>query len=429
MGTLVIIGTQWGDEGKGKITNFLSSKADYIVRYQGGDNAGHTVYIDNEKYVLHLLPSGIIEKEKKCIIGNGVVINPEALINEIENLEKRGIQTKNRIFISYNAHIILPYHKYIDEFKESEKVKIGTTKKGIGPAYADKYDRIGIRVIDYLNDKVFLELLEKNLIEKSQIIKKFEPVEILRKNIIDNRKRIIKKIKDLAVDTTLLLNQAYKDNKKILFEGAQGTMLDVDFGTYPYVTSSNPSIGGVSTGSGLPASKIKNVLGITKAYTTRVGLGPFPSELKDKIGSYLQNKGNEFGATTGRPRRCGWLDLVIVKYSTMINGINSIALTKLDVLNGFDKIKVCVAYQYKNKIFENFIFDREIIEKAKPVYKEFKGWNIDFSKINSYDEFPQTIKDYIKFIEDYLSLPVSIISIGTARNDTIIRFPEYLEFL
>lgn len=429
MGVLVIIGTQWGDEGKGKITNFLASKADYIVRYQGGDNAGHTVWIDNNKYVLHLLPSGIIEKNKKCIIGNGVVINPESLLYEINALKEKGIDVKNRLFISYNSHIILPYHKYIDEYRESEKVKIGTTKKGIGPAYADKYDRVGIRIIDYLNDRIFAELLKKNLSEKSKIISKFEDLEEIEARILKMRKKIKNIISEFACDTIMILNNALKEKKKILFEGAQGNMLDVDFGTYPYVTSSNPSVGGVCTGSGIPASKIKNVLGITKAYTTRVGLGPFPTELKEKTGEYLQKKGNEFGATTGRARRCGWLDLIVVKYSVMINGINSIALTKLDVLNGLDKIKVAYAYKYKNKIFKNFIFDRELIEKVIPVYKEFKGWNLDFSRIKDYSDFPESVKDYIKFIEDNLEIPVSVISTGTDKHETIIRYPEYLKFL
>ncbi len=428
MGALVIIGTQWGDEGKGKITNLLSKKADYIVRYQGGDNAGHTVYIENEKYVFHLLPSGIIEKNKKCVLGNGVVINPEALMNEIRILKERGIEAKNRLFISANAHIVFPYHKYIDEFREISKGKIGTTKHGIGPAYSDKYARIGIRVSDYINDKIFHKLLKNNLEEKKTIISKFDKIENIKSIILKIRRKVIDEFRKYVADTSFILNKALDNGEKILFEGAQGNMLDVDFGTYPYVTSSNPSSGGVCTGTGVPPTKINKVLGITKAYTTRVGSGPFPTELNNKIGKYLRNVGKEYGTTTGRPRRCGWLDLVVVKHSIMINGINSIALTKLDVLKDLDKIKVCVAYKYNGKTIETFPYDRDVIKKITPVYKTFKGWKVDISDIKSYDDLPLEAKKYIEFIEQETGIPVSIISTGANRVRTIIKSKKYISF-
>ncbi len=428
MGTLAIVGTQWGDEGKGKITNLLSQKADFIVRYQGGDNAGHTVYIGAEKYVFHLLPSGIIEKNKRCVIGNGVVINPESLFNEIKILKERGIEIKNRLFISANAHIVFPYHKYIDQLREISKGKIGTTKRGIGPAYSDKYARVGIRAGDYINDKIFLSLLNNNLKEKKPVITKFEKLPKVKSEILKIREEVIDEFKKYVTDTTLLLNKAIDRGKRILFEGAQGIMLDVDYGTYPYVTSSNPSTGGVCTGAGIPPTKINKVLGIVKAYTTRVGSGPFPTELEDKTGEYLRETGKEYGATTGRPRRCGWLDLVAVKYSIMISGVNSLAIMKLDVLKELDKIKVCVAYKYKNKIFKTFPYDREIIENVTPVYKIFKGWKKDITGIKKYEQLPPLAKKYIEFIEKETGVPVSIISTGPSRSETIIKSRKYISF-
>ncbi|MBN1898851.1 MAG: adenylosuccinate synthase [Spirochaetes bacterium] len=428
MGTLTIVGTQWGDEGKGKITNLLSKKADYVVRYQGGDNAGHTVYIDDEKYVFHLLPSGIIEKDKICVLGNGVVINPESLFKEIQVLKDRGIGIHNRILVSDKAHLVFPYHKYIDKQREISKGSIGTTKKGIGPAYSDKYARIGIRAGDYINDKIFLELLTYNIEEKKSIIKKFDDPDNVKRNIIALRNKILKEFKKFVNDTTFILNQAIDQKKKILFEGAQGILLDIDFGTYPFVTSSNPSAGGVATGTGVPPNKINNVLGITKAYTTRVGNGPFPVELKDGIGDHLRNRGKEYGATTGRPRRCGWLDMVVVKHSIMINGIRSIALTKLDILDEMEEIKVCVAYTYKGKKITTFPHDREIQCNVKPVYKTLKGWKQNTENIKQYKDLPGIAKKYIEFIEKEAGCPVSIISIGADRASTIIKEPQFIHF-
>ncbi|MDD5066168.1 MAG: adenylosuccinate synthase [bacterium] len=428
MSTIVIMGTQWGDEGKGKITNLLARDADYIVRYQGGNNAGHTIYIGPEKYVFHLLPSGIIEKNKKCVLGNGVVIDPTALIEEINLLRERQISVNKRLFISENAHIVLSYHKLIDADREDSKVKIGTTKRGIGPAYEDKYARIGIRAVDYTNDEVFLKLLDNNLVEKEKTISKYTSIEKLRNEILWQRDKILPEFKQYVSNITLLLNSEIKKKKNILFEGAQGIMLDVDFGTYPYVTSSNPSVGGVVIGTGIPASKIGKVIGITKAYTTRVGEGPFPTELFDSTGDLLRKEGNEFGATTGRPRRCGWLDLIVVKYSTIINGISSIALTKVDVLNKFKEIKVCTAYQYKNSKLKSFPLDRTVIRNITPVYKTLKGWNRDVNDITEYRKFPAELKDYIKFMEDYLDLPVSLLSIGKERMESIVIKQKEISF-
>ncbi|MBU1078572.1 MAG: adenylosuccinate synthase [Spirochaetes bacterium] len=428
MSTITVIGTQWGDEGKGKITNLLAGESDYIVRYQGGNNAGHTIWIDDQKYVFHLLPSGIIEKNKKCILGNGLVIDPEALIDEVHLLKKRKINITDRLYVSENAHIVMPYHKLIDTNRESSKIKIGTTKRGIGPAYEDKVARIGIRVIDYINDEIFNTLLKNNLNDKSQIISKFISINKMRTEILKVRKRILKEFRTYVKNTTILLNEKIKKGENILFEGAQGIMLDVDFGTYPYVTSSNPSIGGVVCGTGVPATKIGKILGIMKAYTTRVGKGPFPTELNDRTGELLRKEGNEFGATTGRPRRCGWLDLVVVKHSVMLNDISSLIMTKADVMNSFKAIKICTKYKYKNTEFKHFPMDRNIVKHIKPVYITMKGWNSATDHIKKYSQFPAPLKDYVKYIEDYLEVPVSLISVGPKRSQSIIKNRKAISF-
>ncbi len=428
MSTITIIGTQWGDEGKGKITNLLAKKADYIVRYQGGNNAGHTICIDNDKYVFHLLPSGIIEKGCISVLGNGLVIDPSALIEEIKLLKKEKIDITGKLLISENAHIVMPYHKMIDANRENSKIKIGTTKRGIGPAYEDKYARIGIRVIDYLNNDIFSTLLTNNLNEKKEIIKKYTSVNKLKNEIIKTRKIILKEFKQYVSNTTILLNKKIKKKKNILFEGAQGIMLDVDFGTYPYVTSSNPSVGGVVNGTGVAPSRIDKVLGIMKAYTTRVGKGPFPTELLNKTGKFLRKEGNEFGATTGRPRRCGWLDLVVVKHSVTINNISSIIMTKADVLNNFKEIDVCYAYKYKNSIIKDFPMDRHIIKNIKPLYKKMKGWQTPTEDIKKYKEFPKELKKYIKYIENYLETPISLVSTGPKRDQSVIKNKKALSF-
>lgn len=428
MSTIVIVGTQWGDEGKGKITNLLARNADYTVRYQGGNNAGHTIYIGSEKYVFHLLPSGIIEKKKKCVLGNGLVIDPVALMEEIRLLKERNISVHNRLIVSGNAHIVLPYHKLIDADREDSKVKIGTTKRGIGPAYEDKVARIGIRAVDYINDGVFQKLLENNLVEKEKTISKYTDINKLKEEILKQRAQVLPEFKPLVSDACLLLNREIDRGKNILFEGAQGILLDVDFGTYPYVTSSNPSIGGVVSGTGVPASKISKVIGITKAYTTRVGEGPFPTELSGSTGDLLRKEGNEFGATTGRPRRCGWLDLIVVKYSCVINGISSIALTKLDVLNKFAEIKVCTGYKYKNSLLKSFPQDRSVMASVTPVYRTLRGWNRDVNSITEYRRFPVQLKDYVRFMEDVLDVPVSLLSIGRERMESIVIKKKELSF-
>ncbi|CUU05060.1 Adenylosuccinate synthetase, partial [Candidatus Kryptobacter tengchongensis] len=346
----VILGAQWGDEGKGKIVDLLSEDADIVVRYQGGANAGHTVSFDGKTYVLHLLPSGIFHPNVVCVIGNGVVLDPIALIEEIEMVKSAGVDVSGRLFISHRAHLIMPYHKLLDKLYEQGDDKIGTTGKGIGPSYVDKYARVGIRVVDLLDRDVFCKKLRKNIELKNEIIEKiYGETKFDVEKIIDEYIEFDKKIDEYVTDTAVYLNRAIKEGKKILLEGAQGALLDIDHGTYPYVTSSSPTAGGASTGSGIPPTKINGVIGVIKAYTTRVGEGPFPTELKDELGDHIREKGHEYGATTGIPRRCGWLDIVSLNYTIMINGIEKLALTKLDVLDELDEIKICVAYELKGK--------------------------------------------------------------------------------
>jgi adenylosuccinate synthase len=423
MSTLVVVGTQWGDEGKGKIVHLLSEKADYIVRYQGGNNAGHTVIFDKKEFVLHLVPSGILEPKKKCIIGNGVVVDPIELMKEVEFLEGKDIKFKNRFFISDACHVILPYHRYIDAWKEqtsSAKNKIGTTKKGIGPAYADKVDRTGIRMAEYLEDEIFYTLLDHNLSEKKVILEKVVSVSELREQILKERDNVLGKLKPFVINTSVLINKVIDEKKNVMFESAQGTMLDVDFGTYPYVTSSNPISGGCCVGSGVGPNKIDIVLGIVKAYTTRVGEGPFPTELFDEVGAFLREKGKEFGATTGRPRRCGWFDAVVLRNSIMINGINGLALTKLDVLDGLDEIKICKAYNYKGKILYTIPNNRNMYKDLKPVYITVPGWKSPTKGISKFEKLPKNAKAYIKQLEKMIGAKMSIISMGRSREETII---------
>ncbi|MFH0947489.1 MAG: adenylosuccinate synthase [Elusimicrobiota bacterium] len=416
MSTMVIIGLQWGDEGKGKVVHFLSENADYVVRYQGGNNAGHTVVFDNKEFVLHLIPSGILEKGKKCIIGNGVVVDPDALINEIDFLEKKGIKIKNRLFISENCHIILPYHKILDGIREKIQ-NIGTTKRGIGPCYADKFSRTGIRMCEYLDRETFDSILEKNLEEKSKVIKNISEI---KKEILEKHSMVVGRIKNYVTDTAVLINDVISKNKKIIFESAQGTLLDIDFGTYPYVTSSNPTACGVCAGCGVSPTKIDKVLGIVKAYTTRVGEGPFPTELSDEIGVRIQQKGKEFGATTGRPRRCGWLDTVAVRYAVMLNGCNSVVLTKLDVLDELEKIKICVGYQYNGITLKQFPQSRKIINEVEPQYIEMPGWKKSIKGITKFNNLPENAKRYVKKIEQLIDTKISMISNGRSKEETII---------
>ncbi|MDR1940838.1 MAG: adenylosuccinate synthase [Endomicrobium sp.] len=420
MSTLVVLGTQWGDEGKGKVVHYIAKQADYIVRYQGGNNAGHTLIHNNKPFVLHLIPSGILFPDKKCLIANGVVIDPKALKEETDLLKKTKIPVKGRFFISELAHIILPYHKIIDGYLEEGNVKIGTTKRGIGPAYSDKVKRIGIRIADYLEKEVFEDLLEKNLTEKAPVLEKAgADINKLRNEILNDRKRLAPFIKPFVTDTSLMIAQAIKKNKKVLFESAQGTLLDLDFGTYPFVTSSNPIAGGVCTGAGVGPSDIDSVLGVVKAYTTRVGEGPFTVELFDKMGEFLREKGGEYGATTGRPRRCGWFDAVVVRHSVRVSGIKHLILTKLDCMEDIDVIKICTAYKYKGKIYKEFPASRTVQLGAKPVYEEMPGFKGKVKGITDFKKLPVNAQKYVKRLEELAGASIDLISLGRKREETI----------
>ena len=414
MAIKAVIGGQWGDEGKGKIVDLLSKDSEIVARYQGGANAGHTVYKNDEKIVLHQIPSGILRKDCYCIMGNGMVIDPVELVDEVSMLSQKNISTDN-ILISPNAHIVTPLHKYLDR-KNEEKTNnfIGTTCKGIGPCYVDKYNRVGIRALD-LNDK---DKLKATFISRmNQCIANHQITDTdynTMESEINSFFNACDKIKIYVKDTLSLLFS----KKNILIEGAQGTLLDIDHGTYPFVTSSSPFSGGITTGLGLPLTKFENIIGIFKAYATRVGSGPFPTELFDEDGKKLQDIGMEFGATTGRPRRCGWFDGLAAKYSCMINGLTDIALTKLDILDGFENIKVCVGYKYNKSEIHNYS-EAVNLEKVIPIYKDFKGWNCDLNGISDYNMLPLECKEYIKFLEDFLETKISIISIGPGRNDII----------
>jgi adenylosuccinate synthase len=424
MSVKVIVGAQWGDEGKGKIVDLLSANADIVARFQGGANAGHTIVIDDKKYVLHLIPSGILNPTTKCVIGNGVVIDPVALMEEIEMLKSHNIDVTGRLFISHKAHLIMPYHKMMDTVRESHNSdkSIGTTGRGIGPAYIDKAKRTGIRIVDLLDRKDFEEKLRYNISEYNEVLTKIYGHEELDvDSIVEKYIEFDKLIDPYVTDISTLLNNNIIEGKEILVEGAQGALLDLDHGTYPFVTSSNPTSGGACTGLGIPPTKVDEIIGIVKAYTTRVGNGPFPTQLDDEIGKHLATVGHEFGATTGRPRRCGWLDLFALKYSVMINGISNIALTKLDVLDKLNEIKVCVGYTINGKVLNSFPVDMQKFNNIELVYKTFKGWNTDTSNFKSYDEFPIEVKNYIDFIEDFTGAKISLISVSPDRNDTIVR--------
>lgn len=420
MSVTVVVGSQWGDEGKGKIVDILSEQYDIVVRYQGGANAGHTVKIGDKQFILHLIPSGILRENVLCVIGNGVVVDPRALLDEIKQLEDLGINIQNRLFISQNAHLIMPYHKLLDSISESGSSKIGTTGRGIGPCYIDKYARKGIRIVDLLDKKVLEEKIRSNIEEKNNLLKKvynqqaFDVEEIIKEYLeFDDA------IDQYITDVPLFLNNALADDNSILLEGAQGALLDVDHGTYPYVTSSNPTSGGASTGSGIPPTKITSVYGIVKAYTTRVGLGPFPTELTNDEGEELRNIGAEFGATTGRPRRCGWYDAFLVNYSRMINGIERAAITKLDVLSHFEKIKVCVGYEINGKKLKSYPTAVNQMMQVVPVYETLNGWNTEISNLTDYNELPTEAREYLQFISEQSGFEISIISVGPSRSQTI----------
>ncbi len=418
----LVIGAQWGDEGKGKIVDILAKEADIIVRYQGGSNAGHTVCVGDETFILHLIPSGILHKDKICVIGNGVVIDPKSFFEEKATLEKVGVDIQDRLLISEKAHLVMPYHKELDAMQEGKlgDNKIGTTKRGIGPCYVDKYARHGIRICDLEDEKTLKEKIDRNTEEMNKLCDIYSMNRFKAEDIFDEYKEYAKLLKPYIRNTVYYLNGVFKNKKKILFEGAQGSLLDIDFGTYPFVTSSNPTVGGVFTGTGLPHKALDSVIGVMKAYTTRVGNGPFPSELLDDMGDSIRKKGSEFGATTGRPRRCGWLDLVVVKYAAMISGIDSIAMTKIDVLDGLDKINVCVGYEYEGRKIGFIPSQLDEFAKCKPVYKTFDGWE-NTKHIESFEDLPDNAKKYVEFIEKFLSIPVSLISTGAKRSETVMR--------
>ncbi|MEW6409077.1 MAG: adenylosuccinate synthase [Nitrospirota bacterium] len=429
MPNIVIVGVQWGDEGKGKIVDLLTKDADVVARYQGGHNAGHTVVIDNEQFILHLIPSGILQKGKICIIGNGMVVDPAALIEEMDSLKKRGISFDGNFFISKNAHVIMPYHKAIE--KESERFKgskrIGTTGRGIGPAYVDKIARIGIRMGDLLQQEVFKEKLETNLSDINYLLTNLYGVSGFEtEQIYSEYMRYAERIAIYIANTASLLNRYMDEGKNVLFEGAQGTHLDIDHGTYPFVTASNATAGGACTGLGIGPTRIDEVIGVMKAYTTRVGSGPFPTEMKDEMGEEIRNKGKEYGASTGRPRRCGWFDSVVSRYSAMINTLSGLAITKLDILDGCEKINICVGYRYKGKIYEEVPSELNVLEGCEPVYEVVDGWCESTVGIKRYENLPVNAKNYINKIATLTGARVDIISTGQKRDEVIIRRNPFL---
>ena len=422
MTTTVVLGAQWGDEGKGKVTDFFASSADYVVRFQGGNNAGHTIVVGDEKLALSLTPSGVLYPECVPVIGSGCVVDLDFLKKELEMLNSKNVSTK-KLAISPNAHLIMPYHKLLDELIEESlgKDKIGTTKKGIGPCYSDKIQRCGIRVQDLLDDEVFAQKVNKNLEEKNQILTKIYGRDPLDPNEIINE---FKSYKDIVTnhikDTSLMISNAIKSNKNILFEGAQGTLLDIDHGTYPFVTSSNTSSGNAAIGSGVGPLNLNKIVGVTKAYISRVGSGPFITEQENEIGDYLIEKGAEFGVVTGRRRRCGWLDLISLKYSVRVNTLTELFITKLDVLSGLDEIKLCVGYKNGDKVIADYPYQQSILYNAQPVYETFEGWEEDITSIKNFEELPQNAKKYINAIENFIEIPITFISVGPERNQNIV---------
>ena len=417
----VVLGAFYGDEGKGKIIDYLSKDSKYAVRFSGGNNAGHTIEVDGKKFAFHLIPSGILNKNVKAILGNGVVIDPKVLIEEIDNLKKNGYKVDN-LYISDKAHVIFPYHIELDGMYEDirKERKIGTTKRGIGPAYCDKYERCGIRMEDFIG-KNFKEYLKTNIENKNVILKAFGYEEVDFDKVYNEYKEYAKTLKKYVCDTTTMIHKALKNNEKILCEGAQATLLDIDFGSYPYVTSSNPTIGGVSTGAGIGSKYINEVYGVIKAYSSRVGEGPYVTELKDEIGDKIRELGHEYGTTTKRPRRCGWLDLVALNYAIMLNGITGLAMNHLDTIGKLDKIKLCVAYEYKGKREEYFSTNMDFLTNSKPIYEEFEGNFGDISKCKTYEELPANAKKYIERIEEITNTKIKFIGTGPGREDTIIR--------
>ena len=422
MTSVVVVGTQWGDEGKGKITDFLSKKADAIARFAGGDNAGHTIKIGDETYKLHLIPSGIFYQDKLSVIGNGLVVNPKSLVTELNGLQARNIDTSN-LRISNRAHVILPYHIHQDKVEEAARgdKKIGTTAKGIGPCYQDKVSRNGIRIADLLDKEVFEQKLRENLALKNRLFEKFYEVEGLQfEDIFEEYYEYGQQLAKYVTDTSKVLNDILDQGGKILFEGAQGVMLDIDQGTYPFVTSSNPVAGGVAIGAGVGPNAVSRVVGVCKAYTSRVGDGPFPSELFDEIGSQIREVGREYGTTTGRPRRVGWFDAVVVRHSRRVSGITDLALNSIDVLSGLDTVKICTAYKYKDEIITEYPANLHIIEQCEPIYEELPGWNEDITGVRSLDELPENARKYVERVVELTGINLMTFSVGPAREQTNI---------
>ena len=423
MSAFIVLGAQWGDEGKGKMTDYLAEEANVVVRFQGGNNAGHTVVVGDKEYKLHLIPSGILYEDKLNVIGNGVVVDPKALFEEIEYLEGVGVKvTPEKLIVSDRAHLIMPYHKTLDKLKEKARGKndIGTTGKGIGPCYTDKFERCGIRVCDLMHEDVFSEKLKENIQMKNDYITKVLGGEALDYDeILKEYLEFGKKLKPFVQDTSVRVYNDIKADKSVLFEGAQGMLLDIDYGTYPYVTSSNTTAGGVASGVGIGPNMITNAVGITKAYTTRVGKGPFPTELLDETGDWIREKGHEYGVTTGRSRRCGWLDLVIVKTAARVSGLTSLAVTKIDTLAGLEKIKVCVGYKFDDKVIDYFPASLEDLARCEPIYEEFDGWDDSVADVRSYEGLPDNVKKYLNRIAEFTDTKISIVGVGPKRDQTM----------
>jgi adenylosuccinate synthase len=427
MATVVVIGAQWGDEGKGKVTDFLAEKADMVVRYMGGNNAGHTVVVDDHEFKLHLIPSGILYPDKRCIIGSGVVVDPAVLLNELESLEKQGISTAN-LRISQRAHVIFPYHKMLDQMEEDRKGsnKIGTTCRGIGPAYTDKSARSGIRVIDLLDKEEFPLLLKANIESKNQLLKEvYDGKTLDYAEVLDSYSGYAEALRKYVCDTSIMVNDAVKQGKNIVFEGAQGTLLDLDHGTYPFVTSSHPTAAAACLGAGIGPTRIGRVIGVAKAYTTRVGEGPFPTELKDDTGAFIRKQGGEYGTTTGRARRCGWFDGVVGRYAVRINGLDYLAITKLDVLSGLEKLRICTGYKYRGDVITEFPASLKVLTECVPVYEDFPGWSEDITKAGVLEDLPLNARRYLDRISEVSGAPIALIGVGSRRTQTILTVDLY----
>jgi adenylosuccinate synthase len=421
---LVVVGAQWGDEGKGKVVHWLASRARVVVRYQGGDNAGHTVVTGGKSFALHVVPSGVLAAKAQSVLGNGVVVNPRALRDEVKGLERAGVRVQGRLSISPLCHVILPYHLLLDGLREEGGGGIGTTRKGIGPCYEDKAARRGIRVCDYLDAPLFKELVERNLRLRALELTRLMPLRRIREDVFRDAPALRAFLRPLVADASVLVSDALARGRRVLFEGAQGVMLDVDFGTYPFVTSSSPCAGGACTGVGVGPTRIDSVLGVAKAYTTRVGLGPFPTEIEGGVGRRIRETGGEYGTTTGRARRIGWLDLVQLAAAIRVSGISRLALTKLDTLSGIDPLRVCVGYRLRGRALPGWPCSRRDILEARPVYKDFHGFSGDLSGARRFSDLPRGARDYVRFIERELGVEAAVVSVGKSREQTLLRRPS-----